>query len=152
MPKNRRKPSRQSPKQLGEGAFYVFITSFLFPETKKALQMDLESPLTHQALIRILMVLNLSVQQGPQVVPGQAPRPAKVLCLAFFSHIDKLPYFLRIHFSYSNPDKLIKKVRNSVMPAKAGIHNYLQTRDFRLRGYDAKGRFKTFYETINPLL
>ena len=35
------------------------------------------------------------------------------------------------------------------MPAKAGIQNYLKTLDSRLRGNDAKGRFKTFYETIN---
>ena len=35
------------------------------------------------------------------------------------------------------------------MPAKAGIHNYLKTLDSRLRRNDAKGRFKTFYETIN---
>jgi len=42
-----------------------------------------------------------------------------------------------------------QKVRNSVMPAKAGIQNYLKTLDFRLRGNDAKGRFKTFYQSIN---
>ena len=30
------------------------------------------------------------------------------------------------------------------MPAKAGIQNYLKTLDSRLRGNDAKGRFKTF--------
>ena len=35
------------------------------------------------------------------------------------------------------------------MPAKAGIQNYLKTLDSRLRGNDANGRFKTFYETIN---
>ena len=35
------------------------------------------------------------------------------------------------------------------MPAKAGIQNYLKTLDFRLRGNDAKRRFKTFYGTIN---
>ena len=35
------------------------------------------------------------------------------------------------------------------MPAKAGIQNYLKTLDSRLRGNDAKGRFKTLYETIN---
>ena len=35
------------------------------------------------------------------------------------------------------------------MPAKAGIQNYLETLDSRLRGNDAEGRFKTFYETIN---
>ena len=35
------------------------------------------------------------------------------------------------------------------MPAKAGIQNYLKTLDSRLRGNDAKGRFKTFYEAIN---
>ena len=35
------------------------------------------------------------------------------------------------------------------MPAKAGIQNYLKTLDSHLRGNDAKGRFKTFYETIN---
>ena len=35
------------------------------------------------------------------------------------------------------------------MPAKAGIQNYLKTLDSRLRGNDAKGHFKTFYETIN---
>jgi hypothetical protein len=34
------------------------------------------------------------------------------------------------------------------MPAKAGIQNYFKTLDSRLRGNDAKGRFKTFYETI----
>ena len=42
-----------------------------------------------------------------------------------------------------------QKVRNSVMPAKAGIQNYLKALDSRLRGNDAKGCFKTFYETIN---
>ena len=35
------------------------------------------------------------------------------------------------------------------MPAKAGIQNYLKALDSRLRGNDAKGCFKTFYETIN---
>ena len=35
------------------------------------------------------------------------------------------------------------------MPAKAGIQNYLISLDSRLRGNDAKGVFKTFYETIN---
>jgi len=35
------------------------------------------------------------------------------------------------------------------MPAKAGIQNYLKTLDSRLRGNDAKGRFKISYETIN---
>ena len=38
------------------------------------------------------------------------------------------------------------------MPAKAGIQNYSKTLDSRLRGNDAKGRFKTFYETINDRL
>ena len=32
------------------------------------------------------------------------------------------------------------------MPAKAGIQKYLKTLDSRLRGNDAKGCFKTFYE------
>jgi len=35
------------------------------------------------------------------------------------------------------------------MPAEAGIQNYLKTLVTRLRGNDVKGRFKTFYETIN---
>ena len=35
------------------------------------------------------------------------------------------------------------------MPAKAGIQKYLKKLDFRFRGNDAKGRFKTFYESIN---
>ena len=35
------------------------------------------------------------------------------------------------------------------MPAKAGIQNYLKTLDSRLRGNDAKGRFKTFDESIS---
>jgi len=35
------------------------------------------------------------------------------------------------------------------MPAKAGIYKYLKTLDSRLRGNDAKGRIKTFYEIIN---
>ena len=34
------------------------------------------------------------------------------------------------------------------MPAKAGIQNYLKTLGSRLRGHDAKGRFKTFYKNI----
>ena len=34
------------------------------------------------------------------------------------------------------------------MPVKAGIQNYLKTLDSRLRGNDAKGRLKTFYEGI----
>ena len=37
------------------------------------------------------------------------------------------------------------------MPAKAGIQNYLKTLDSRLRGNDAKGRFKTFYEAIKAI-
>ena len=45
-----------------------------------------------------------------------------------------------------------QKVRNSVMPAKAGIQNYLKTLDSRFRGNDAKGRFKTFYETIKIVI
>jgi hypothetical protein len=35
------------------------------------------------------------------------------------------------------------------MPAKAGIQKYLKTLDSRLRGNDAKGHFKTIYESIN---
>ena len=35
------------------------------------------------------------------------------------------------------------------MPAKAGIQNYLKSLDSRLRGNDVKGRFRTYYETIN---
>jgi hypothetical protein len=34
------------------------------------------------------------------------------------------------------------------MPAKTGIQSYLKTLDYRLRGKDAKGDFKAFYETI----
>ena len=61
-----------------------------FRGQKKALQMDLESPLTHCECFGILQ--QLSAPLGPQVVSGQAPRPAKVLCLAFFYFfIDKLP-------------------------------------------------------------
>ncbi|MCK5205777.1 MAG: hypothetical protein KAR15_17970, partial [Desulfobacterales bacterium] len=33
-------------------------------------------------------------------------------------------------------------------PAKAGIQKYLKKLDFRFRGNDAQGRFKTFYETV----
>ena len=35
------------------------------------------------------------------------------------------------------------------MPAKAGIQKYLKTLDSRLIRNDAKGRFETFYESIN---
>ena len=35
------------------------------------------------------------------------------------------------------------------MPAKEGIQNYLKTLDSRLRGNDAKKRFKAFSGTIN---
>jgi hypothetical protein len=35
------------------------------------------------------------------------------------------------------------------MPAKAGIQNYLKILDSRLRGNDANGGFKTFYEASN---
>jgi Ca2+-binding EF-hand superfamily protein len=52
-------------------------------------------------------------------------------------------------------DKLVKSPKLRHAPAfagagsaKAGIQNYLKTLDSRLRGNDAKGRFKTFYETI----
>jgi len=41
-----------------------------------------------------------------------------------------------------------QKVRNSVMLSKAGIQNYLKILNSRLRGNDAKGRIKTFYDTI----
>jgi len=35
------------------------------------------------------------------------------------------------------------------MPAKAGIQNYLKSLDSCLRRNDVKGRFRTYYETIN---
>jgi len=62
-----------------------------FLGTKKALQTDLESLLTHHKIIGILQ--HLSVPQGPQVVPSQAPWPAKVLCLAFL-----IPFWSAIAF------------------------------------------------------
>jgi hypothetical protein len=34
------------------------------------------------------------------------------------------------------------------MPAKAGIQKHLKILDSRLRGNDAKGDFKTFYQSI----
>jgi hypothetical protein len=34
------------------------------------------------------------------------------------------------------------------MPAKAGIQKHLKILDSRLRGIDAKGGFKTFYQSI----
>jgi len=34
------------------------------------------------------------------------------------------------------------------MPGKAGIQNYLKTLGSRLRGNDAKGRFKTFFNFV----
>ena len=37
------------------------------------------------------------------------------------------------------------------MPAKAGIQKYLKTLDSRLRGNDAKGRFKTIYESVKAI-
>jgi len=39
-------------------------------------------------------------------------------------------------------------VRSSVMPAKAGIQNYLKILNSRIRGNDAKGGLQIFYETI----
>jgi hypothetical protein len=41
-----------------------------------------------------------------------------------------------------------EKVRNAVMPAEAGIQNYIKILDSRPCGKDAKGGFKTFYEII----
>ena len=56
----------------------------------------------------------------------------------------------------ANIDKLAKNLKSRHAPAsagagsaKVGIQNYLKTLDSRLRGKDAKGCFKTFYETIN---
>ena len=43
-------------------------------------------------------------------------------------------------------------VRNFVMPAKAGIQNYLKTLDSRLRGNDVKGHFRPFSEAFNIYL
>jgi len=37
------------------------------------------------------------------------------------------------------------------MPAKAGIQNHMKILDSRLRGNDANGDFKTFYETIKSI-
>ena len=52
-------------------------------------------------------------------------------------------------------DELVKSPKFRHAPAfagagsaKAGIQNYLKTLDSRLRGNDAKGRFKTFNEAI----
>jgi hypothetical protein len=69
--------------------------------------------------------------------------PVKVFC---FSTVD----IITITF-----DKLVKTPRFRHAPAfagagsaKAGIQKYSKTLDSRLRGNDAKGRFKTFYEAI----
>jgi hypothetical protein len=43
-----------------------------------------------------------------------------------------------------------KKVRNSVVPAEAGIQDYVKILYPRLLGNDTKGSIKTFYETIKP--
>jgi len=56
----------------------------------------------------------------------------------------------RFRGSRFNVDNLVKSPK-SVMPAKAGIQNYLKILDSRLRGNDVKGRIKTFYDTINFL-
>ena len=56
----------------------------------------------------------------------------------------------------SKTDGLVKSPKLRHAPAsagagsaKAGIQNYLKILDSRFRGNDAKGRIKTFYETIN---
>jgi hypothetical protein len=62
---------------------------------------------------------------------------------------------LKVEYRTSNIDNLVKTPGFRHAPAfagagsaKAGIQKYLKTLDSRLRGKDAKGRFKTFYETI----
>jgi hypothetical protein len=61
-------------------------------------------------------------------------------------------------YIFQRIDKLVKSPKFRHAPAfpgagsaKAGIQNYLKTLDSRLRGNDAKGRFKIYYETINVL-
>ena len=57
---------------------FLFFTSFLFPGTKKALQMDLESLLTHQALTRILMALERAARPSGCSRPGTPTRQSLV--------------------------------------------------------------------------
>ena len=84
--------------------------------TKKALQMDLESPLTPSECFGI--VYHLSAPQGPQVVPSQAPRPAKVLCLAFFMRLS----FVDLLYSVQIVDTLFQLKRNFVRNKNADIN------------------------------
>jgi hypothetical protein len=71
------------------------------PETKKALQMDLESPLTHSECVGILW--HLSVPPGPQVFqPGTATRQSLVPGF-FHLFFGKFSYIAGLNFSFSNP-------------------------------------------------
>jgi hypothetical protein len=53
------------------GIKFLVLKLARIPGTKKALQLDLESLLTHDKIIGILQ--HLSVPQGPRVVLSQAP-------------------------------------------------------------------------------
>jgi hypothetical protein len=73
------------PANSSEKKFFFHLLSD--PGTKKALQMDLESPLTHNECFGILW--HLSVPQGPQVFqPGTATRQS--LVPGFFNYFSAI--------------------------------------------------------------
>jgi hypothetical protein len=47
----------------------------------------------------------------------------------------------------SKIDGIVKKPQ-AVTPARAGVYNYLKTRDLRLRGDDETAHSETLYDTI----
>jgi len=81
---------------------FLFFTSLLFPGTKKALRMDLESPLTHCECFGIFIALERAARPSGCFEPGTATRQSLVPGF-FYSFIGKLLYIAGLHFACSNP-------------------------------------------------
>ena len=80
----------------------LFFTSLLFPGTKKALRMDLESPLTHCECFGIFIALERAARPSGCSRPGTPTRQSLVPGFFYF-FIDKLPHIAGLNFSGSNP-------------------------------------------------
>ena len=82
---------------------YVYITCSLSCQFlhKKSPPNGIGEPIDTLSF-RSVYLWHLGFPQGPQVVPGQAPQPAKVSCLAFFySFFDKRTCFPKLNFASS---------------------------------------------------
>ena len=92
--------TKQSSRQLNAGGI-LFIHLLSDPGTKKSPPDGFGEPIDTQRMLWYIMALECAAR--PSGVPSQAPRPAKVLCLAFSTYFSANFHIAGLNFSCSDP-------------------------------------------------